>query len=69
MSLVENDPAIETTGEKAALACAIPVIKLVAPGPFCPASIIPGPLEALAYPSAICVPVLSSLTPINLIFF
>ena len=33
------------------------------------AIITPGLLDALAYPSAICVPVLSSLTPINFIFF
>jgi hypothetical protein len=66
---VEYEPAIDITGEKAAFACAIPVTKLVAPGPFCPAKITPGLLEALAYQSAICVPVLSSLTPINFIFF
>ena len=34
LSLVEYRPAIEITGEKAALACARPVTKFVAPGPF-----------------------------------
>ena len=39
---------IETTGENAAAAWAIPVTRFVAPGPFCPASITPGLLDALA---------------------
>ena len=38
---------------QAAAACATPVTRFVAPGPFWPASITPGRLETRAYPSAI----------------
>ena len=39
---------MEMTGEYAAIACASPVVRLVAPGPFWPAKKIPGFPDDLA---------------------